>query len=166
MCRHRGQTVSVVDTVIGDSGGDGVLAAQLLHDFNMEYGEPAPPPEELAARLAELIRSGHVTVLLARERETGPAVGVAVMRIQPSVWSRAQEAYLAELYVVPSRRGQGYGRELITEALRVARERGADYAFVVTGEDDRLAQRLYEAAGFRRTEGEGGPIMLAYEREL
>jgi ribosomal protein S18 acetylase RimI-like enzyme len=88
------------------------------------------------------------------------------MRIQPSVWSRGQEAYLAELYVVPSQRGQGFGRELIAEALRVARERGADFAFVVTSEDDRLAQRLYEVAGFRRTEGEGGPVMLAYEREL
>lgn len=88
------------------------------------------------------------------------------MRVQPSVWSRAQEAYLAELYVIPSRRGQGYGRDLITEAMRVAHERGADYAFVITSEDDRLAQRLYEAAGFRRTEGNGGPLMLAYEREL
>ena len=153
-------------TVIGGSGGDGVAAAQLLHDFNMEYGEPAPPPQQLAARLAELVGGGHVTVLLARERETGPAVGVVVMRVQPSVWSRAQEAYLAELYVVPSQRGRGYGRELITEAMRVAREQGADYAFVVTSEDDRPAQRLYEAAWFRRTEGEGGPLMLAYEREL
>ena len=88
------------------------------------------------------------------------------MRLQPSLWSGAQEAYLAELYVVPSRRGQGYGRELITEAMRVARERGADYAFLVTSEDDLLARRLYEAAGFRRTEGEGGPLMLAYERDL
>ena len=76
------------------------------------------------------------------------------------------EAYLAEIYVVPDRRGQGYGRALITEAMRVAREQGAAYAFLITTEDDRLAQRLYEAAGFRRTEGAGGPLMLAYEREL
>jgi ribosomal protein S18 acetylase RimI-like enzyme len=157
----------MVETVTGSSGGDGLSsAAQLLHDFNVEYDEPAPPPEELADRLAELVTGDQVTVLLARARETGEAVGVAVMRMQPSVWSRAQEAYLAELYVVPGRRGEGYGRELITEALRLARERGADYAFLVTSEDDRLAQRLYEAAGFRRTEGEGGPTMLAYEREL
>ena len=157
----------MVETVTGSAGGDGlVAAAQLLHDFNVEYDEPAPPPDELAFRLAELVGGGHVTVLLARVQDTGAAVGVAVMRLQPSVWSRAQEAYLAELYVVPSRRGQGYGRELITEAIRVAREQGADYAFVVTSEDDVLAQRLYEAAGFRRTEGDGGPLMLAYEREL
>jgi ribosomal protein S18 acetylase RimI-like enzyme len=157
----------MVETLTVSSGGDGLAAAaQLLHDFNMEYDEPSPPPETLALRLAELVGGDHIVVLLARAPETGEAVGVAVMRVQPSVWSAGQEAYLAELYVVPSQRGKGYGRELITDAMRVARERGADYALVVTSEEDRLAQRLYEAAGFRRTEGEGGPIMLAYEREL
>ena len=157
----------MAETVTGRAGGGGLAAAaQLLHDFNAEYDEPAPPPDELAVRLAELIGGGHVTVLLARAQDTGAPVGVAVLRVQPSVWSRAQEAYLAELYVVPGRRGQGYGRELITEAIRFAREQGADYAFVVTSEEDVLAQRLYEAAGFRRTEGDGGPLMLAYEREL
>ena len=157
----------MVETVTGHSDDGGVIAAaQLLHDFNVEYDEPAPPPSELAARLAELVGDDHVTVLLARAHETGEAVGVAVMRIQPSVWSRAQEAYLAELYVVPSRRGQGYGHELISEVMRVARERGADYAYLVTTEGDRLAQRLYETAGFRRTEGEGGSRMIAYERGL
>jgi len=157
----------MVETVAGSSSSDATAAAaQLLHDFNLEYDEPSPPPDELAARLAELVAGDHVTLLLARAHETGEAVGVAVMRVQPSVWGQAQEAYLAELYVVPGRRGQGYGRELITEAMRVARERGADYAFLITSEEDRLAQRLYEAAGFRRTEGEGGPLMLAYEREL
>ena len=155
----------MVETVT--TGSDGLAAAaQLLHDFNLEYDEPSPPPNELAGRLAELVDGGHVTVLLTRDEQTGEAVGVAVVRIQPSVWSPAQEAYLAELYVVPSRRGQGFGRELITEALRVARERGADYAFLVTSEEDVLAQRLYEAAGLRRTEGEGGPLMLAYEQDL
>ncbi|HET6562523.1 MAG TPA: GNAT family N-acetyltransferase [Marmoricola sp.] len=155
----------MVETVTTE--GDAVgAAARLLHDFNVEYDEPAPPPDELALRLAELVDAGHVTVLLARAADTGEAVGVAVVRVQPSVWSRSHEAYLAELYVVPGRRGQGYGRELIGQVLATAREHGADYAFLVTSEDDRSAQRLYEAAGFRRTEGEGGPLMLAYERDL
>ncbi|MFZ5847519.1 MAG: GNAT family N-acetyltransferase [Actinomycetota bacterium] len=145
---------------------DVAAAARLLHDFNREYDEPSPAPEELATRLTELVAADQATVLLARAHVTGEPVGVAVLRLQPSLWSRGLEAYLAELYVVPGRRGQGYGRELITEAMQVARERGADYAYVITTEEDRLAQRLYEAAGFRRTEGEGGPLMLAYEREL
>jgi ribosomal protein S18 acetylase RimI-like enzyme len=157
----------MVEMVTEDSGRDAFdAAARLLHDFNVEYDEPSPPPEDLAARLAELTAGKHVTVLIARDRETGAAVGVAVVRVQPSIWSRVQEAYLAELYVVPGRRGHGYGRELIAEVVRAAREQGADYLLVVTSEEDLLAQRLYEAAGFRRTEGEGGPLMLAYERDL
>ena len=162
----HGRLVPMVETLTGALDDGLSAAAQLLHDFNVEYDEPAPPPEELAVRLAELVEGDHVTVLLARAHDTGEAIGVAVMRLQPSVWGPAQEAYLAELYVVPGRRGRGYGRELISEAMRIAREKGADYAFLVTSEDDLLAQRLYEAAGFRRTEGAGGPVMLAYERDL
>jgi ribosomal protein S18 acetylase RimI-like enzyme len=164
--RGIGQTGSMVETLTASADGGVAAAARLLHDFNVEYDEPAPPPDELAARLSELVAGDHLAVLLARQQETGEAVGVAVLRVQPSVWSRATEVYLAELYVVPGQRGRGHGRELITEVLRVARERGADYALVVTSEDDRRAQRLYEAAGFRRTEGDGGPVMRAYEREL
>ena len=156
----------MVEAVTGNSAAGLADAAQLLHDFNVEYDEPTPPPEELAGRLRELLEGDHVTCLLATESETDLAVGVAVMRLQPSLWSPGSEAYLAELYVKPDRRGEGYGRELMSAALRVAQEQGADYAFLITSEDDRLAQRLYEAAGFRRTEGADGPLMLAYEREL
>ncbi len=150
--------------VLSSSDDRLLLAAQLLHDFNQEYDEPSPPPPVLAERMAPMIETGQVVVLLARDEDQ--PVGVAVLRLAPSLWSEGQEAYLAELYVVPDRRGHGFGRELITEAMEAARDRGADYAFLITSEEDQLAQRLYEAAGFRRTEGEGGPVMLAYEREL
>lgn len=157
------QTGVVVETV---TGRDAALeAARLLHDFNVEYDDPTPPAEELAPHLLRLVEADQVTVLLARG-DDGRPVGVAVLRLQPSVWSEALEAYLAELYVVPSRRGEGHGRALLEEVARTARGRGADYAFLVTSEDDRSAQRAYEAAGWRRTEGEGGPVMWAYERDL
>ena len=139
-------------------------AARQLHAFNTEYAEPSPPVDQLARRLGELTATDQVVVLVARH-EAEP-VGVAVLRMQPSIWSEGQEAYLAELYVVPEQRGQGHGRALLDEVVRVAIDAGADYAFLVTSEDDVRAQRAYEAAGFRRTEGEGGPLMLAYERDL
>ena len=163
----RYRMLDMIQTIDVGPGGRAVAeAAQLLHDFNVEYDEPAPPPGEIAARLESLIGGGHVVVLLGREPASGTAVGVAVMRVQPSLWSNTQEVYLAELYVTPNERGRGYGRELITEALRAARERNATYAFLITSEEDERAQRLYDAAGFRRTEGPDGPLMLAYEREL
>jgi ribosomal protein S18 acetylase RimI-like enzyme len=159
--------LDLIQTIDVGPGGRAVAeAAQLLHDFNVEYDEPAPPPAEIAARLEALLGGEQVVVLLGREHASGTAVGVAVMRVLPSLWSRTQEAYLAELYVTPPQRGRGYGREVITEAMRAARERNATYAFLITSEGDERAQRLYDAAGFRRTEGPDGPLMLAYEREL
>lgn len=90
----------MIQTVTRNSGGDGIAdAARLLHDFNVEYDEPTPSSDELAQRLSELLADDQITVLLARAPEIETAVGVAVMRVQPSIWSRAQEAYLAELYV-------------------------------------------------------------------
>ena len=154
-----------IELLTADAPDSVADAARLLHDFNREYDEPAPEPAVLAPRLRDLIRNGHLCVLLARDPD-GAAVGVAAMRVQPSIIGLANEAYLAELYVVPDRRGQGHGRALITEAMRVARDQGADYAFLITSEEDRLAQRLYDAAGFRTTEGEGGPRMIAYEKDL
>jgi ribosomal protein S18 acetylase RimI-like enzyme len=119
-----------------------------------------------------LIGGEHVVVLLGREPAEpaepagGTAVGVVAMRVQPSLWSNTQGAYLAELYVTPNRRGQGHGRELITKAMRAARARTATYALVITSVDDERGQRLDDAAGFRRTEGPDGPLMLAYGRDL
>ena len=155
----------MIETVTTQDDDGLAAAALLLHDFNTEFDTPTPEPEVLADILTRRIGDANATVLLARD-DARTAVGVAVLRLQPSLWSDAQEAYLAELYVVPSRRGQGFGRELLDAVLATSRTAGADYAFLVTSEDDRDAQRAYEAAGFRRTEGEGGPLMLAYEQDL
>jgi len=43
------ELVGMVETVTGSSAGEGLAAAaRLLHDFNVESDEPAPPPDELA----------------------------------------------------------------------------------------------------------------------
>ena len=96
----------------------------------------------------------------------GEAEGVAVLRYRPSIWSSADECYLAELYVVPSRRGSGLGRVVLRACVDRARARGCDFMDLATSEDDVAARHLYEAEGFRRTEGEDGPLTFHYEREL
>jgi ribosomal protein S18 acetylase RimI-like enzyme len=137
------------------------VAARLLHDFNTDYDEPSPGADALAARLAEVVADGGTEVLVV-----GEADGVAVLRFRPSLWSRAEECYLAELYVVPARRGDGRGRALLRACVDRARERGCDFIDLATSEDDVAARHLYESQGFRRTEGDGGPLAFHYEREL
>ncbi|MDQ6812104.1 MAG: GNAT family N-acetyltransferase, partial [Actinomycetota bacterium] len=86
---------------------------------------------------------------------------------RPAIWSDALECYLAELYVVPDRRGRGLGRALLQGAIELARREGADRIDLGTGEDDVAARALYESLGFTNRESKpDGPINYVYEREL
>ena len=157
MADLRGDAVRVAE--ITDAPDVGML----LHDFNTEFDEPTPGVAALSRRLAELLESGDTVVLLVGD---GPD-GLAVLRLRSAIWSEGQECYLAELYVVPDRRGRGLGRALLEAAMEVARQRGAVTMDLGTDETDTVARHLYERCGFtNRASGERGPAMLVYEREL
>jgi ribosomal protein S18 acetylase RimI-like enzyme len=142
--------------------GDVAVIGRLLHDFNTEYEEPTPPPEALAERFRELL-AGDTVVLLGG---AGPD-GIAVLRFRPAIWTSELECYLAELYVVPGRRGHGLGRALMNAAIDTARAEGATYMDLGTSEDDVAARALYESLGFSNREGKpDGPVNFYYEREL
>lgn len=138
------------------------VIGQLLHDFNREFDEPTPDPAALASRVRELLDAGDTVVLLGGQ---GPD-GVAVLRFRLSIWNKGLECYLAELYVVPTRRGQGLGRALMQSALREARGRGADTMDIGVDESDGVARRLYESLGFTNRVSRDGPLMYVYERDL
>lgn len=145
------------------SPDDAPEIARLLVAFNAEFDEPAPPVDELAPRVAQLLDGGDTVIALAGD----PMCGVAVMRFRSAIWSPARECYLAELYVAPSERGEGIGRALLTYALDVARGEGADYVDLNTAETDTAARALYESMGFSSTEHKpGGPMNIYYERVL
>lgn len=146
-------------------GGEGFAAAgRLLHDFNVEYDDVTPGPAALASRLADLVERGDTVVVLGGS----PPCGVAVLRLRPAIWTLAEEAYLAELYVAPAQRGKGLGRALLDRCIAEARRRGADRIELGTSEADVAAIGLYERFGFTNREGgqPGDPVMYVYEREL
>jgi ribosomal protein S18 acetylase RimI-like enzyme len=136
---------------------------RLLHDFNTEFGEPTPSAGRLAERVRELLAGGDFAVLLAG---AGPD-GLAVLRFRPAIWTQALECYLAELYVVPDKRGQGLGRALMEASIELARREGADHMDLGTAEDDVAARALYESLGFDNRGGTpDGAVNYFYEREL
>lgn len=100
---------------------DADATAQLLHDFNREFDDPTPGPAVLAGRIRALLADGDTEVLLIGQ----PPFGLAVTRFRRSLWSEGLECHLAELYVVPERRGRGDGRRLMEATLELARRRGA-----------------------------------------
>ena len=142
---------------------DAEAVGRLLDDFNREFDEATPGARKLAERVRLLLDGGQTVVLLAG---AGPD-GLAVLRFRPALWSAGLECYLAELYVVPDRRGRGIGRALMNAALEVARAEGADHMDLGTGADDTAARALYESLGFDNRGGRlDGPVNYFYEREL
>src|SRR5579872_586867 len=123
--------------------GDARAVAELLHAFNREFDEPTPPVAVLAERIAQLLEGGDTVALLAGDGRDG----LAVLRFRTAIWSSGLECYLAELYVVPARRGQGLGRALMEAALQKARDRGADTMDIGVDEPDAAARNLYESLG-------------------
>ncbi|MGA9102847.1 GNAT family N-acetyltransferase [Aeromicrobium sp.] len=142
---------------------DAETVARMLHDFNEEFGTPTPGVEFLTTRCRELIDAEEMTVVLGGD----PPVGVGVLFFRPSLWSRGEEAYLAELYVVPDRRDDGIGGAMMATAMDLSRERGATDMQIGVDEPDVDTRRFYERLGFRNHDPEDPTArMFFYEREL
>jgi ribosomal protein S18 acetylase RimI-like enzyme len=107
-----------------------------------------PPPTR--SNMDALIASPGSILLIARGMDDGPIVGVAtliVYRVPTGVRAR-----LEDLIVDGSARGLGIGAALTSEALRIARESGADGVALTSSPRREVANRLYQKLGFKRWE--------------
>lgn len=144
---------------------DFAVVARLQVDFNTEYDYPPPDPDEFADHLARLFDEGDTRVWMVEQDGEVLGHGIIRMRLQTTV--NEPEAYLAELYVVPDRRGQGLGTVLLQAIIDDARDQGATYIDLNTSEDDTSARAIYTKFGFDCHEGRGsGPMAIYYEKDL
>jgi GNAT superfamily N-acetyltransferase len=103
--------------------GDVPIILQLIRD--LATYERAP--NEVTATEQQLIdvlfgEKPSAEVLLAFENET--PVGFAVFFHNFSTWLGKPGLYLEDLFVKPEMRGKGYGRALLVDLAKIARDRG------------------------------------------
>ena len=84
-------------------------------------------PDEVSATEEQLVdvlfgERPAAEVLLAFEGES--PVGFAVYFYNFSTWLGRPGLYLEDLFVKPEKRGKGYGRALLVELAKIARDRG------------------------------------------
>jgi ribosomal protein S18 acetylase RimI-like enzyme len=106
-----------------------------------------PPPTR--AELEQIVDSEASHLLIARD-DDGAIVGsltLAVFRIPTGV-----RAWIEDVVVDESARGQGVGEALNREALRVAAEAGARTVDLTSRPSREAANRLYQRLGFRLRE--------------
>ena len=96
---------------------------QLIHD--LATYERAP--DEVSATEQQLVdvlfgEKPVAEVLLAFEEKS--PVGFAVYFFNFSTWLGRAGLYLEDLFIKPEKRGKGYGRALLVELAKIARDRG------------------------------------------
>jgi GNAT superfamily N-acetyltransferase len=84
-------------------------------------------------------------VLLAFEAES--PVGFAVYFYNFSTWLGRHGLYLEDLFVRPEKRGKGYGRALLVELAKIARDRGCGRMEWAVLDWNEPAIKFYRALG-------------------
>ena len=101
-----------------------------------------------AEEIGEIARSPATVLLMARDDASGEIVGaltLAVFRIPTGL-----RAWIEDVVVDESARGQGVGEALTQEALRRAEAAGARTVDLTSRPSRQAANRLYQKVGFER----------------
>jgi ribosomal-protein-alanine N-acetyltransferase len=88
--------------------------------------------------------------LLVAEDEEGRLLGYVLVR-QTLGWVGLKRGGITSIAVDPAHRRRGAGRALMARALEYLRQSGVKQADLEVGVENRAAQSLYEAFGFRRS---------------
>jgi GNAT superfamily N-acetyltransferase len=107
-------------------------------------------PDEVTATEEQLVdvlfgERPSAEVLLAFEGES--PVGFAVYFYNFSTWLGRPGLYLEDLFVKPEKRGKGYGRALLVELAKIARDRGCGRMEWAVLNWNEPAIKFYQALG-------------------
>lgn len=157
---------SVIASVRAATAADAAVVGGLLRDFNDEFETPGPTASEFATRFRSLLARADVLVVLADADGHTDPVGFALLTLRPTPYYDGPLAQLEELYVRPTLRDKGIGTLVLTEAIRLVRDRGAGEMHINVDEVDEDTRRFYERHGFVNVEPGEDYRMLCYLREL
>jgi ribosomal protein S18 acetylase RimI-like enzyme len=139
----------------------GALLVRMHHDLDPARFIAATPGTQhgYGSYLSSQLRDPTVLVLVAERY--GDVLGYTYAAVEGNDYMalRGPAGVLHDIVVDPDHRGEGVGRMLLDATLAWLDARGAPRVVLSTAEGNEAAQRLFAAAGFRRT-------MVEMTREL
>lgn len=127
-----------------------------LHRLMLRYDPDLAPGEAFLDRYTEQLlakQAGSAGGVYLAEAADGRLVGYAVLygRLHPPAADEQAEpfAWVAELYVLESHRGQGVGEALLARAEAHARDLGVYKIELSVVAENKAARRFYTRLGYR-----------------
>jgi ribosomal protein S18 acetylase RimI-like enzyme len=117
----------------------------LIRKYQGFYGGAYINDEKNKTFFSQFIKSDNGVLHLYRCE--GKAIGFSTIYNGFSSTRAETVAILNDLYVSPSYRGKGYGKELVDHAIKVAKSKGYSRLQWLTAQDNDKAQKLYKALG-------------------
>ena len=139
---------------------DADVLGRLLWDFNTEFETETDDADVLAERFTRLLALDEIVAVLAED--DGTAVGFALLSLRPAIWFDGPVSQLEELYVVPDRRSEGIGTQVLDLSRRLVREQGSPEMHINVDEVDVDTRRFYERHRFVNIEDGLDYRMLCY----
>lgn len=123
-------------------------AIQLLNQFSAEHDGPIPWSAQTS--LPKLFVRHRAIIHLARIE--GQPVGVSLCQLNLISFQGSEALNLHDLYVIPSARGQGVGRQLLQKLMCEARALGCPRMTLEVHAANAAGRALYRSCGFRMPE--------------
>ena len=101
-------------------------------------------------RATQGLIENHANGRILCARLDGALIGVAVISFLWTLEHGGPAAWLDEVYVAPSQRGAGIGKQLVEAAMQVARDNGCIALDLEVDAGHEAAERLYERMNFKR----------------
>ena len=115
----------------------------LLWNQYLDYYQEKIPAEVTEQTWNRFLVEGGHKCLLASDSASTLAVGFSTYLIHPSTWTLNGYCYLEDLFVEPSARGRGVGRQLIEAVTAIANEMEITRVYWHTHSENSVAQGLY-----------------------
>ena len=127
----------------------------------IKHEGPAQVESVMAERLAES-QADESHVALVAEDGRGQVLGYAAMHFLPYLMLPGPEAYVSELFVTASVRGQGVGQQMLKHLEQLAQERGCARLMLITLRD----RESYERAFYKKQGWQERPVVANFVRNL
>ncbi len=125
------------------------VTTKSLEEINALIPQLSSTAQQLTyARLLEMVKNERATTLVAKDGQKIVGIGMVVIYNVPT----EKRAWLEEIIVDESCRGQGLGERISKELIEIAKRERVSRVYLSSGPQREAANKLYQKLGFEKKE--------------